>query len=214
VLSHLRRHISSAHVIALLALFVALVGSAYATGLLPKNSVGAKQLKRGAVTPAKLAHSTVKKLHGAKGRPGATGATGATGAAGPSDIYAGGAAFGALGASYTEIASITVPPGEYLLGAKVTIFDPEEGEHAIAECQIAAKVSGGPDIWDQTDVSLPKIAGEFSNQNASLAGAAAFSATQTIVFSCKSQFGTTDYDDARVWAIKAGAVHGIPLPFD
>lgn len=211
MLSQLRRHISSAHVIALIALFVALVGSAYATGLLPKNSVGAKQLKRGAVTPPKLAHSTVKKLHGAKGRPGATGATGP---AGPSDIYAGGAAFGALGASYTEIASITVPPGEYLLGAKTTILDPQEGEHAIAECQIAGKVSGGPDIWDQTSVSLPKIASEFSNENASLAGAAAFSATQTIVFSCKSPFGTTDYDDARVWAIKAGAVHGIPLPFD
>jgi hypothetical protein len=211
VLSHLRRHIGSAHVIALIALFVALAGSAYATGLLPKNSVGARQLKRGAVTPAKLAHSTVKKLHGAKGPKGDTGAAGPTG---PSDIYAGGAAFGALGASYTEIASITVPPGEYLLGAKTTILAQEKEEHAIAECQIAAKASGGPDIWDQTSVSLPKIAAEFSSENASLAGAAAFSATQTIVFSCKSQFGTTEYDDARLWAIKAGAVHGIPLPFD
>jgi hypothetical protein len=209
--SRLRRHIGSAHVIALIALFVALGGSAYAAFNLPKNSVGPKQLKRGAVTPPKLAHSTVKKLRGAKGRPGATGATGP---AGPSDIYAGGAAFGALGASYTEIASITVPPGEYLLGAKTAIFANEEDAQAIAECQIAAKVSGGPDIWDQTGVSLPKIAGEFSNETASLAGAAAFSATQTIVFSCKSQFGTTDYDDARVWAIKAGAVHGLPLPFD
>jgi len=209
--SRLRHHIGSAHVIALIALFVALGGSAYAALNLPKNSVGARQLKRGAVTPPKLAHSTVKKLRGAKGRPGATGATGP---AGPSDIYAGGAAFGALGASYTEIASITVPPGEYLLEAKTTILDPEKEEHAIAECQIAAKVSGGPDIWDQTSVSLPKIAGEFSSESATLAGAAAFSATQTIVFSCKSQFGTTDYDDARLWAIKAGAVHGVPLPFD
>jgi hypothetical protein len=209
--SRLRRHIGSAHIISLIALFAALTSVAYATGVLPKNSVGAKQLKRGAVTPTKLAHSTVKKLHGAKGPKGDTGAAGPTG---PSDIYAGGAAFGALGASYTEIASITVPPGEYLLGAKTTILAQEKEEHAIAECQIAGKVSGGPDIWDQTAVSLPNIGGEFSNQNASLAGAAAFSATQTIVFSCKSHLGTTDYDDARVWAIKAGAVHGIPLPFD
>jgi hypothetical protein len=209
--SRLRRHIGSAHVISLIALFAALTSVAYATGVLPKNSVGAKQLKRGAVTPTKLAHSTVKKLRGAKGSKGDAGAVGPTG---PSDIYAGGAAFGALGASYTEIASITVPPGEYLLAAKTTIFAAEKEEHAIAACQIAGKASGGPDIWDQTSVSLPKIAAEFSSQNASLAGAAAFSATQTIVFSCKSQFGTTEYDDARLWAIKAGSVHGLPLPFD
>ena len=72
--SRLRRHIGSAHVIALIALFVALGGSAYAALNLPKNSVGAKQLKRGAVTPAKLAHSTTKKLRGAKGPKGDAGA--------------------------------------------------------------------------------------------------------------------------------------------
>jgi hypothetical protein len=209
--SRLRRHIGSAHVIALIALFVALTGVAYATGVLPKNSVGPKQLKRGAVTPAKLAHSTVKKLHGAKGRKGDTGAAGPTG---PSDIYAGGAAFGALGASYTEIASITVPPGEYLLGAKTTIFATEEDTQAIAECQIAPKASGGPGIWDQTSVSLPKIASASSTESASLAGAGAFSSAQAIVLSCRSEVSTATYDDARVWAIKAGAVHGLPLPFD
>ena len=211
MLSHLRRHIGSAHVIALLALFVALGGSAYAALNLPKNSVGAKQLKRGAVTPAKLAHSTTKKLRGAKGPKGDPGAAGP---AGPSDIYVGGAAFGSLGASYTEIASITVPPGEYLLGAKTTIFATTENAHAIVACQIAEKTSGGGHIWDQTDVSLPKIAEQTSNGSASLAGAATFGATQTIFFSCKSQVGATEYDDARVWAIKAGAVHGLPLPFD
>lgn len=214
MLSRLRRHIGSAHVISLIALFVALTGVAYATGVLPKNSVGAKQLKRGAVTPAKLAHSTVKKLHGAKGPKGAKGDTGAAGLAGPSDVYAGGAAFGPLGSGYTEIAAITVPAGEYLLGAKTTIFATEQDTQAIVACQIAPKVSGGPPIWDQTDVSLPKIAGEFSNESATLAGAAAFGATQTIVLSCKTQAGATTYDDARLWAIKAGAVHGLPLPFD
>ena len=39
--------------IATIALFVALGGAAVAAGL-PKNSVGANQLKRGAVTAAKI----------------------------------------------------------------------------------------------------------------------------------------------------------------
>jgi hypothetical protein len=46
-------------VIAYLALFVALGGSAYAVTQLPKNSVGTKQLKPNAVTAAKLKNGAV-----------------------------------------------------------------------------------------------------------------------------------------------------------
>ena len=48
--------LSYSNVIATIALFVALGGAAVAAGL-PKNSVGPKQLKRGAVTTAKTAQS-------------------------------------------------------------------------------------------------------------------------------------------------------------
>jgi hypothetical protein len=48
-----------AHAVALLALFVALGGSAYASTALPRNSVGPKQLKAHAVTSAKLARNSV-----------------------------------------------------------------------------------------------------------------------------------------------------------
>ena len=44
------------NVIATIALFVALGGAAVAAGL-PKNSVGTKQLKRGAVTPRPTAQA-------------------------------------------------------------------------------------------------------------------------------------------------------------
>src|SRR3954462_13377547 len=47
-------HPSPALVISLIALFVALGGTSYAAITLPANSVGTKQLKDGAVTPAKL----------------------------------------------------------------------------------------------------------------------------------------------------------------
>lgn len=50
--------LSYSNVIATVALFVALGGAAVAAGL-PKNSVGAKQLKRGAVTAAKLKKAAV-----------------------------------------------------------------------------------------------------------------------------------------------------------
>jgi hypothetical protein len=46
-------------VVAYLALFVALCGSAYAVNQLPKKSVGAKQLKKNAVTTAKIRKQAV-----------------------------------------------------------------------------------------------------------------------------------------------------------
>ena len=50
---------SPAMVVALLALFISLGGSAFAAFSLPKNSVGTKQLKNGAVTGAKLNNNAV-----------------------------------------------------------------------------------------------------------------------------------------------------------
>jgi hypothetical protein len=41
--------------IALVALFIALGGTSYAAVVVPRNSVGPRQLRNGAVTPAKLA---------------------------------------------------------------------------------------------------------------------------------------------------------------
>jgi hypothetical protein len=73
-------------VVALIALCVALGGGAYAAIKLPKNSVGAKQLKKGAVTPPKLSAKTRKQLKGKTGPPGTPGApgqAGTPGAAGP-----------------------------------------------------------------------------------------------------------------------------------
>jgi hypothetical protein len=81
------------NVIACLALFIALGGVSYAAAL-PRNSVGSKQIKKDAVTSAKVKNGSLKALDfgtgqlpsgaiGAKGDPGPTGPAGpATGAAG------------------------------------------------------------------------------------------------------------------------------------
>jgi hypothetical protein len=69
-----------ANVVSSLCLFLLLGGGAYAATQLPKNSIGAEQIKKGSITPAKLSSSAKAAL---KGAPGATGATGATGPQGP-----------------------------------------------------------------------------------------------------------------------------------
>jgi hypothetical protein len=85
VLSRLRVHVSLSNALSVLALFVALGGTAYATGVLPPNSVGTAQLKAGAVTGAKMKDGTLKAVDFGKRqlKPGPRGAMGATGARGP-----------------------------------------------------------------------------------------------------------------------------------
>jgi hypothetical protein len=81
-LKRIRSRLTFANVIACTALFVALGGGAYAATQLPKNSVGTKQLKKAAVTPAKLSKAAKSTLTGATGNAGATGPTGPKGTQG------------------------------------------------------------------------------------------------------------------------------------
>jgi hypothetical protein len=99
-LSRLVSHLRS-NVIAYLALFLALGGTAYAVSL-PSNSVGTKQLKNNAVTKKKIKRGavTTRKVRNAtllgedfapgvllRGDTGPTGPTGAAGATGPTEAY-------------------------------------------------------------------------------------------------------------------------------
>jgi hypothetical protein len=77
---------SPATAISLIALMVALSGTAYAASKLPKGSVGAKQIKTGAVRSTDLKDGSVKLKDlaaGLVGGPGLQGAAGQQGAAGP-----------------------------------------------------------------------------------------------------------------------------------
>src|ERR1700709_307296 len=81
----LRPRLTFANVIACTALFVALGGTGYAALNLPKNSVGNLPLQPGAVTAAKVADGSLKKVDFGEGQlpTGATGPAGPTGATGP-----------------------------------------------------------------------------------------------------------------------------------
>lgn len=73
----MKRHLTFANVMVVVLTFVVLGGGAYAAMKLPKNSVGTKQLRNGAVTKKKIKKSTLRELKGARGPVGPQGAAGA-----------------------------------------------------------------------------------------------------------------------------------------
>ncbi len=112
------------------ALFIAVSGGAYAAINLPANSVGTKQLKKGAVASEKVKDYSLlardfkrgQLLQGPQGAPGAAGPKGDTGATGPKgDTGATGlqgvpGQNGVSGATnvVTRRANVTVPGNNYL----------------------------------------------------------------------------------------------------
>jgi hypothetical protein len=82
----MRSRLTYANVVSSLALFLALGGVSWAAVTLPRNSVGARQIKPNAVTSDKIADRTLQRSDFAAGAlpaAGPAGATGATGSAGP-----------------------------------------------------------------------------------------------------------------------------------
>jgi hypothetical protein len=71
-----------ANVMATIAVFVALGGVGYAATRLPRNSVGTKQIRKAAVTPAKLNKAAKRALQGPAGPEGPRGGEGPRGPAG------------------------------------------------------------------------------------------------------------------------------------
>jgi hypothetical protein len=109
---YLRRH----H-IGLLALFVAMSGTAYAATL-PRNSVGAAQLKANAVTAAKVRNGSLRRADFAKGQlpRGAAGPRGATGASGPRGLQGSRGPQGPAGADGSALAAGLVTTSGQLVG--------------------------------------------------------------------------------------------------
>ena len=113
------RLLHPATVIATIALLVALSGTGWAVTQLPRNSVGTPQLKRNAVTSAKVRNGSLlaedfksgQLPQGAKGDPGPAGPQGAAGSA---RAYASIAANGAINAARSRnVTSVTVESEGY-----------------------------------------------------------------------------------------------------
>jgi hypothetical protein len=121
------------HHIGLLALFIALGGTSYAATL-PRNSVGATQLKKNAVTSAKVKNSSLLAKDfkagqlpagqaGPKGDPGAAGAkgdAGLNGTAGTARAY--GRVTGTTFSRSKNVVSVTNPfPGDFCITLDASI---------------------------------------------------------------------------------------------
>lgn len=163
-----RRASAHATIVAYLALFVALGGSAYAAVSLPSNSVGTAQLRNGAVTLTKVSRSARSSLRGAQGPrglqgiqgaqgiqgiQGAKGATGAAGAAGQPGSIAGATAGGVLAGTYPN-------PG-FTAGAVSSgaIQDGAVGSNALATgAVLPAKIGTIPAAREEFGLSATSVA--------------------------------------------------------
>jgi hypothetical protein len=105
-------------------------GTAFAaTQMLPRNSVGTRQLKNAAVTPAKLSKAAKKTMTGPKGPAGPKGAKGATGATGATGARG---ATGATGAAATTLfAEVNGLGGLVKNSGVVSVTHPAEGVYNV-----------------------------------------------------------------------------------
>jgi Collagen triple helix repeat (20 copies) len=141
VTRHLRLHL-----VAYVALFVALSGSGYAATakLLPKNSVGTKQVIDHSLLRQDFKSGTL--LRGPAGPKGASGAAGATGAAGPAGPA------GADGADGTQ-----GPPGPVNLSyaeSVVTALPANSRVTQVAVCPSGMVATGGGGLTASTDTTV------------------------------------------------------------
>ena len=147
----LKTRLSFANVLPVLALFLALGGTAYAAGVLPVNSVGTAQLKSGSVTSGKVKDNTLKAvdLAGNQLNQGSRGARGPEGPAGPG-----------VAVDTSQVYTRGQSDVRYLSGGLVTVISsttiPSTGNQAgTATCPAGYQaISGGSDASDNERMFL------------------------------------------------------------
>lgn len=156
-------------VVSILALVVALGGTSYAAVVLPKNSVGSKQVRARGITASDLAGNAVTSskirdgsmlakdfkagqlVAGARGSTGAAGPRGATGARGATGENGADGADGAAGATnVVSRVSAAAPVG------------PAGSTDAMASCLPGERATGGGG-WSGNALTVPIVSGVPAN---------------------------------------------------
>jgi hypothetical protein len=192
--------------VTVLAVLVLGGGTAYAASHLGKESVGARQLKKGAVTPAKLSPAAATTLIGPKGASGATGPEGPkgdTGSQGSAGIVR---AFrksnpispaSKLGTSLfgTEVLSLAVPPGRYFV---TTNFELRAGVADFVECRLINGHGGPESEGPSMTQSVPANAFE----NVTMSDLFFVRPGQELNVECSHSSGTTAVDNINIVAVQ------------
>ena len=185
MVTRIRKHLSFANVIAMIALFVALGGTSYAA-----VKIGSKQIKNNSIQSVDIKNRTIKSTDIA---PGVIGATLQSSAgqvsrdSGPTDVNA--------SQQYTTVATMgNIAPGSYLLLAKTnqngnTLTD--------GRCRLAAD--------NDADYSNRGLRAQGTADSHSLALVHTFGGTGAAVLSCRVSDGKWSTADSKIIAVKVSS---------
>jgi hypothetical protein len=208
----LRPKLSYANVMVTLLAFVVLSGgAAYAATQLGKNSVGSKQLKRNAVTSAKVKDGTLRGKDFAAGQL-LVGPRGPQGASGTSHVYQadGSVNYDKFSSSLfgSEVVSLTLPPGSYFAVSTVSV----QTVNAVASSVTCRLINGhggaGSDATTRDQVA--RADGEVDNMT--LAGGFNVTSGQTLNLECSKAVpgASARITEANIVAVSAGDITGFP----
>ncbi|MDQ5893801.1 MAG: hypothetical protein QG596_62 [Actinomycetota bacterium] len=168
------KQLRPATVIAILALFVAVGGTATAaSGLIngkniKNNTVTGKKLKNKTITKNKLAPKTIKALKGQKGAQGPQGNQGDPGADGVvSPLYTDSGSVNVPADTELGITTLNVPAGRYIVTANVSITTNATNS---VSCGVSANNSGGENssTYDNDGGGRTTIPVQFVTENANV----------------------------------------------
>jgi len=200
-------------IIAALALFIVIGGTATAaSGLIngkkiKPGTVTAKQIKNKTITTGKLAPAAVRSLRGetgpagVPGAPGTPGSTGATGPAGADGIVApitfDGATVNLPGAdTYYDVLNAEVPPGSYMVSARVSVLSQAPSNNNRIGCAIAVDDVENFDLAD-TVYQSPLS----QNDEINLSLMAVTEAEEALTVICTTETATAQVSRTRLIAV-------------
>jgi hypothetical protein len=228
-----RKQLRFANVVACLALFVALGGASYAATQLPKNSVGSVQIKKDAVTGAKVKDGSLgaadfgagqipagpagstgpagpRGVQGPQGEPGLRGEQGeqgVEGTRGPSDAYY---AFHNPASVDEKELTLWVPAGSYVVNGSMGAASDDAGDFANILCFLSNTNIASGDIGEAELTIGPVSNGSVEYGQATVQAAFSTGAGGgTITFYCEKFAGDAEVNlrRAQINAIKVEALH-------
>jgi hypothetical protein len=190
-------------IVACIALFAAIGGSAYAAkGLITgkqiaKNTITAKNIKKGTIKKKNLNKKTIKSLKGQKGPQGPQGPQGVAGADGVVEPeYLAEDTFENVAADTEEtILTQNVPSGQYVVNAKTNVFAQGAG---IGNCSLV--INGEFD----DDAQFNETAGSVNTRNSLPLQTVTPPGTTSIAVSCGTQDTAISVSRVSIIAIPVG----------